>query len=197
MTRTTLKERQSASNWPVCHVEGCERSTEILLRGLCGRHLQKWRKYGDPLAGRTFETHGEAKRSGESREYVAWQNMRKRCHDKKDRKWRWYGARGIKVCSRWDMSFTAFLADMGRSSPGLSLDRKDSNRDYEPGNCRWVNSKIQQSNRSHVVLNPGIVLEIRRRYDAGELPADIAKDFPCGLPNLRLVCRRKAWEWVK
>ena len=32
-----------------CVVEGCN-STGKLTRGMCSRHYQKWRKYGDPLA---------------------------------------------------------------------------------------------------------------------------------------------------
>lgn len=35
----------------VCRVEGCEGSRQG--QGLCGKHYWKYRKYGDPLAGRT------------------------------------------------------------------------------------------------------------------------------------------------
>lgn len=36
-----------------CSVASCERP--VLARSWCTTHYKKWRKYGDPLAGRTFE----------------------------------------------------------------------------------------------------------------------------------------------
>lgn len=82
-------------------------------------------------------------------EYKAWDNARSRCYREKDKKYPLYGGRGITMCDRWRNSFAAFLEDMGRKpSPLHSLDRKDSNGLYEPGNCRWATDKEQNNNRS-------------------------------------------------
>ncbi len=80
-------------------------------------------------------------------EYIAWNNMRFRCHSPTAQEWRNYGARGIRICSRWD-DFSLFLADMGkRPSPTHSLDRIDNDGNYEPSNCRWATVAQQHANR--------------------------------------------------
>jgi hypothetical protein len=72
--------------------------------------------------------------------------MIQRCTNQNHPKWRRYGERGIKVCARW-LLFANFFADMGaRPSPDHSIDRKDNDGNYEPGNCRWATRKEQQRN---------------------------------------------------
>ena len=58
-----------------------------------------------------------------------------------------YGGRGIVVCQRWRESFENFIADMGIPEPHLSIDRKDVNGNYEPGNCRWATALEQSQNK--------------------------------------------------
>lgn len=89
------------------------------------------------------ENHGK---SG-TKEYNVWRQMIQRCHNKSSAYYKDYGARGIYVHPAWRRSFTAFLRDMGASKPGLSIDRIDNDRGYEPGNCRWATPKQQANNR--------------------------------------------------
>jgi hypothetical protein len=95
------------------------------------------------------ESHGLSGRrlKGEIREYRIWCHAKGRCQNPKDPKYPAYGGRGIRMCDAWENSFTAFLADMGRSPPGLTLDRIDVNGNYEPGNCRWATWEVQRKNR--------------------------------------------------
>ena len=83
-------------------------------------------------------------------EYAAWINMKARCYNKKNNRYKNYGGRGIIVCIRWLECFENFLVDMGRKPNKLhSLDRKDNNGNYEPNNCRWSTKMIQANNRRY------------------------------------------------
>ncbi len=79
--------------------------------------------------------------------YIVWRSMKDRCLNPNSANFHRYGGRGIKVCVRW-MTFANFLADMGERPKGTTLDREDNDRDYEPGNCRWVTRKTNSRNRS-------------------------------------------------
>jgi hypothetical protein len=86
-------------------------------------------------------------------EYRTWKNMSLRCKDPQNKKFKYYGARGIRVCEQWDRdrgidTFWRFLADMGpRPGPGYVIDRIDNDGDYEPGNCRWGTHTQSSRNR--------------------------------------------------
>lgn len=98
--------------------------------------------------------HGFARQGKESLTWNSWRMMRVRCNWSKYSKWKDYGGRGIKVCERWQNSFEAFLQDMGeRPGPEYSIDRIDTNGNYEPGNCRWATQITQQRNRRNVRIN--------------------------------------------
>lgn len=74
--------------------------------------------------------------------------MRQRCNDVNHVRYAQYGGRGIAVCERW-ASFANFLEDMGMPpQPGLSLERTDSDKGYEPGNCVWATNAQQARNKT-------------------------------------------------
>lgn len=89
---------------------------------------------------------------GATPEYKAWRAARSRCHNPKDRAYKDYGARGIRMCEQWRESFTAFMADVGqRPSKNHSLDRIENDGNYEPGNVRWATRTQQARNRRSTV----------------------------------------------
>ena len=94
---------------------------------------------------RYTQTHGMS----HTPEHDTWLHMKQRCYNPNSHKFAIYGARGIKICDRWLNSFEAFYADMGpKPAPIYSIDRINSNGNYEPGNCRWSTPAQQSRNRS-------------------------------------------------
>ena len=93
--------------------------------------------------------------------YNSWLNMNLRCYCPGHQSFRYYGARGIKVCDEWRHNPTAFgrWAISHGFKPGLLIDRIDPNGDYTPENCRWV-SKIQ-SNRNRSNCNYYTLTQVR------------------------------------
>lgn len=91
--------------------------------------------------------------------------MRARCRNPRLREYPLYGGRGITVCDRWARSFPAFLADMGPRPAGTTLDRKDNDGNYEPGNCRWGTRTEQSRNQRSNKLNVEKAAAIRAACD--------------------------------
>lgn len=81
-------------------------------------------------------------------------NMLNRCYSKKDKNYRWYGEKGIKICDEWTNDYFAFeqWALSHGYKEGLTIDRKDSNKDYCPENCRWISRVNNSKYKSSTVL---------------------------------------------
>lgn len=78
--------------------------------------------------------------------YHTWVGMIQRCTNPNSPDYHYYGARGVKVCKHW-LKFDNFFKDMGERPKGLTLERKNTNGDYNLSNCKWASWVEQNRNR--------------------------------------------------
>lgn len=83
--------------------------------------------------------------------YGIFSGMHTRCNQPSDKRYKWYGGRGIRCY--WDkpQDFIAYVDEhLGpRPSPNHSLDRINNDGDYCPGNLRWATRYQQLRNTRH------------------------------------------------
>lgn len=83
--------------------------------------------------------------------YGSWLEMKDRCLNSKSPGYKNYGGRGISISKEWD-TFAGFISSMGHRPPGTSIERKDVNGNYEPGNCVWISNAYQQKNTRRTIF---------------------------------------------
>jgi hypothetical protein len=118
--------------------------------------------------------------------YRVWSTMKERCESKKNKRYKNYGGRGIKVCKRWQ-SFENFFKDMGHPpSKEYSLHRVDNDLGYNPKNCRWATKLEQMRNMTKNVF---ITFDAKRKCvsewcETYNIPASVVWSR-----------RRRGWNW--
>lgn len=92
-------------------------------------------------------THGQS----HTPVYNRWQTMLRRCDNPKATGYKYWGGRGIKVCDEWkDFAvFHKYIQEVLGPQPTSkhSIDRRDNDGHYEPGNLRWATRSEQNRNR--------------------------------------------------
>ena len=113
----------------------CGNLTEVRGRSLtsgntksCGCLQREIQKYGSII-------HGEAHKT---RLYEIWKDMRRRCFNP-HRKPKYYFDRGIQICKDW-LFYANFRqwAHKNGYQDNLTIDRINSDGNYEPSNCQWL-----------------------------------------------------------
>jgi len=85
---------------------------------------------------------------------VIFNGMKQRCYNEKDKNYRWYGAKGIKVCDEWmdnPKMFEEWALQNGYDD-SLTIDRENPKLNYCPENCRWVTKEFNSKYTSATSL---------------------------------------------
>lgn len=143
--RLTVKARVENRSAKVYYLCVCDCGSEIIVRKA---HLTQRETLSCGCWNRDMQIkHGRC----DSPAYTTWRAMKARCDNPKDKSYPLYGGRGIGYHAPWSDFFT-FLAEVGeRPTQFHTLDRCDANRNYEPGNVRWVLPQEQANNKRSTV----------------------------------------------
>ena len=91
--------------------------------------------------------------------FKLWSAIRQRCSNEKNSSYKNYGAKGIKVCKRWE-NFMNFKEDMFLSyikhinkhgQKQTTIERIDSDKNYCKKNCKWATRFEQNRNTNRNV----------------------------------------------
>lgn len=146
--RVKEKRNGHTRTFYVCKCE-CGNITKVRNDGITSGRARSCGCYATELL-KERKTHGMSN----TRFYHIWQGMKYRCQNVNNTAYRYYGGRGIKLCDEWN-SFEKFKEDMYEEykkqakkygEKNISIDRINSNGDYEKNNCRWIELKNQWAN---------------------------------------------------
>lgn len=100
--------------------------------------------------------HGQTRSSLHNR----WKAIKQRCLNPKNTRYNDYGGRGITLCEEWlDYKTFSKWCYENNYSCDLELDRIDNNKGYNPENCRWTTSSINNRNRRDTVYIDNLSLK--------------------------------------
>lgn len=79
-----------------------------------------------------------------------WNSIKSRINNPNCKGYKWYGAKGIKLCHEWYdyLVFKKWAIENGYKE-GLTIERVDNNKNYDPQNCSWDTRKKQSLNKSN------------------------------------------------
>lgn len=147
--RLTVIERDTTSKttkW-ICKCD-CGNTKSVAAGHLKSGSTTSCGCYQKEKASISNKKHGHTRTSLHNR----WKAIKQRCLNPNNPRYSDYGKRGITLCEEWYSyeNFEKWSLENGYEE-GLSLDRIDNEKGYEPSNCRWSNDIVQNRNKRNVV----------------------------------------------
>lgn len=105
-----------------------------------------------------------------TRLYKIWSCMKYRCHGEKHAQFNLYKGKGIKLYKPWEDFNIFYEWAKDKYFEGSSIDRIDTNGNYEPKNCRFADNYTQANNKTnnryYVYRNERLTIgELARKYN--------------------------------
>lgn len=108
-----------------------------------------------------------------------WRNMKMRCLNPKAQNFKWYGAKSIKICEEW-LTWEVFRdwAWANGYKEGLSIERIDNLKNYEPLNCKWIplSQQARHSSQTKKVIYKGKECFLIDLAEERGIPLYVVKD---------------------
>ncbi len=127
--------------------------------------------------------------------YKTWVSMNNRCTNKKNEAYKYYGEKGIKICSEWG-NYLVFKKDMGARPKDHTIERVDNNKGYNKYNCKWIHKRIQTRNKSNVYLTEEIAEYIRKWKDKYNI-SYFADKYNVSVCTIRDIIKNRTWNITK
>ena len=138
--KKTLSDNRHYSHYFLCRCS-CGNEKICTISNLKNNHI----KSCGCIKNKDKITHNKTK----TRLYHTWANMKARCFNVNNPRYKDYGGRGISMCDEWNNSFINFYnwSIQNGYKSSLSIDRINNDLGYFPNNCRWATAKEQANNR--------------------------------------------------
>lgn len=117
-----------------------------------------------------------------------WNIIKQRCENPKNKKYKNWGGRGIKICDEWRYDFKAFYdwCMANGWKPGLQVDKDSKGGNvYSPNNCVITTCKENNNKRR----NNFIIEYDGRKQTASEWGDEV------GIKSQTIIARIKKYKW--